>query len=55
MNPYMPTFPQLTREVIIVLVGVLGAALILSRFPALREFVAAQSITVNDTKGNQLW
>lgn len=35
--------------------GIIIAAFILSRFPALRDWVAAQSITVKDEKGNVLW
>lgn len=45
----------LAREVIIVLVGVLGAALIISRFPALKKLVTDSSITVKDDKGDVLY
>lgn len=45
----------MTREVIIVLVGVLGAALIISRFPALKKLVTESSITVKDDKGEVLY
>jgi len=51
----VPTFPQVARETIVVLVAALAAAFILSRFPALKNFVAANSITVNDAHGNNLY
>lgn len=54
MKNLIPSFPELTREVIIVLVGLIGAAFILSRFPALRDFVSGQSITLKDSTGRVL-
>ena len=54
MNKFIPTLPELTREVLIVLVGLVGAAFILSRFPALRDFVTGNSLTIKDTSGKTL-
>lgn len=51
----IPGPTALVRETIIVLVGVLAAAYIISRFPALKKFVGDASITVNDSKGNNLY
>lgn len=55
MKNFIPSAPEVGREILIVLAGVLGAAYILSRFPQVRDFVAAQSITVKDEKGVTLW
>lgn len=43
------------REGLIVLGGVLIAAYILSKFPALQTFVQSNSVTVKDGNGNNLW
>ncbi|WP_174821650.1 hypothetical protein [Duganella rivi] len=51
----IPTGPAVARETLTVLAGVLLAALILSRFPKIRDFVAAQSITVKDSRNNVLF
>ena len=51
----IPTGPQVAREAVIVLAGVLIAAFIISRFPALKKFVGDASITVNDANGNTYW
>jgi hypothetical protein len=55
MNKFIPTLPELTREVLIVLVGLIGAAFVLSRFPALRDFVTGNSLTVKDESGKVLF
>lgn len=55
MKNFIPTLPELSREVLIVLVGLVGAAFILSRFPALRDFVTGNSLTVKDPAGNVLF
>jgi hypothetical protein len=47
----IPTGPEVGREVIIVLLGVLGAAFILSRFPQLQQFVTSNSLTVKNDQG----
>jgi len=51
----VPAPTALLRESIIVLGGVLIAAYVISRFPALKKFVGDASITVNDTKGNNYY
>lgn len=42
----IPTAPEVAREALIVLGGVLIAAYVLSRFPALKTYVTANSVTV---------
>lgn len=51
----IPTGPQVAREALIVLGGVLIAAFILSRFPKLQAFVSQNSLTVKDGQGNILY
>lgn len=51
----IPTGPQVAREALIVLGGVLIAAFILSRFPKLQKFVSDNSLTVKDAAGNNLY
>ena len=51
----IPTGPQVAREALIVLGGLLVAAFILSRFPKLQKFVTDNSLTVKDDKGNTLF
>ena len=51
----VPAPTAILRESIIVLGGVLIAAYVISRFPALKKFVAGASITVNDKQGNNIW
>lgn len=55
MKDFIPSLPELSREVLIVLVGLVGAAFILSRFPALRDFVTGNSLTVKDQTGQVLF
>ena len=55
LKPYIPTGPAVVREGLIVLGGMLLAAFILSRFPALQKFVTDNSLTVNDQHGNNLF
>ncbi|MGZ8301210.1 MAG: hypothetical protein ACXW2U_00750 [Telluria sp.] len=43
------------REGLIVLGGILIAAFILSRFPKVRDWVGAQSLTVRDSNNNVLF
>jgi hypothetical protein len=54
LKKIIPTAPEVGREALIVLGGILVAAFILSRFPRLRDWVAAQSITLKDGSGNTL-
>jgi hypothetical protein len=51
----IPTGPEVAREALIVLGGILIAAWVLSKFPTLRKFVTDQSITVKDQSGNNLY
>lgn len=51
----IPTGPEVLREAVIVLGGVLIAAYVLSRFPKLQAFVASNSVTVKDGNGNTMW
>jgi len=51
----IPTGPEVAREALIVLGGVLIAALILSRFPALQKFVSQNSLTVKADNGSILY
>ncbi len=55
LKQIIPTPVQVAREGLIVLGGVLIAAFILSRIPALKDFVTAQSITVKDPNNNVLF
>ena len=55
LSKIIPTGPQVAREGLIVLGGILLAAFVLSRFPKIRDWVAAQSITVKDSSGKQLY
>ena len=55
LSKIIPTGPEVAREALIVLGGVLIAALILSRFPALQKFVSQNSLTVKDGQGNILY
>jgi hypothetical protein len=55
LKKIIPTAPEVLREALIVLGGVLVAAWVLSKFPALQQFVASNSVTVKDGNGNTLW
>lgn len=55
LSKIIPSVPEVAREGLIVLGGVLIAAYILSRFPKVRDFVTAQSITVKDGRNNTLY
>ena len=55
LKSIIPTGPQVAREALIVLGGLLVAAFILSRFPKLQKFVTDNSLTVKDDKGNTLF
>jgi hypothetical protein len=43
------------REGLIVLGGILIAAFIISRFPALKSFVVDNSVTLKDQDGKVVW
>lgn len=51
----LPTPERLVLEVIIVTVGVLGAAFLISRFPAVQKFVSNSSVTVKSDSGDVLF
>lgn len=51
----IPTVPEMTKEGLKILGGLLVAAFILSRFPKLRDWVAGQSITVQDANKTTLY
>jgi hypothetical protein len=55
LKKIIPTGPEVLREALIVLGVVLIAAWVLSKFPALQQFVASNSVTVKDGNGNTLW
>lgn len=55
LTKIIPTGPEVAREAIIVLGGILIAAYVLSRFPKIRDWVAAQSITVKESSGRTLY
>ena len=57
MNPknIIPTGPSVARETLTVLAGVLLAAFILSRFPALQKFVTDNSLTVKRDDGQVMF
>ena len=49
MNGYLPSWPQVSRETLAVLAATLIAAYIISRVPALAQFVGANSLTVKNS------
>lgn len=51
----IPSVPEVVREGAIVLGGLLIAAYVISKFPALQKFVTNNSITVKDGNGNTLY
>jgi hypothetical protein len=55
LSKIVPTVPEVAREGLIVLGGLLLAAYVLSHFPKIRDWVAAQSITVKDSSGRTLY
>jgi hypothetical protein len=54
LKPYLPTMPQLSRETIAIMIGTIGAAWLISRFPSVREFVNQHSVVIRDTDGETL-
>lgn len=55
LSKIIPEPTEIAREALIVLGGVLIAAYILSKFPALQKFVASNSVTVKSDDGATLW
>lgn len=53
---WVPTPAEIGRETLIVIGGVICAAVILSRFPRLKEWIATQgTITLKDQQDRILW
>lgn len=55
LKAIIPTGPEIARETIIVLGGLLIAAFLISRFPTVRKFVTDNSLTVKDGQGRNLF
>lgn len=52
----IPTPAEIGRETLIVIGGVICAAIILSRFPGLKSWIADQgTVTLKDEQGRVLW
>lgn len=51
----VPPPARIATEVLIVLGGVLGAAFIISQFPALQKLVQSNSVVVKSDKGEVLF
>lgn len=51
----LPSPGRAAQEIIVTLVGVLGAAWIISKIPAAQKFVQQNAVTVKDGSGNILW
>ena len=52
LKEILPTPERILLEVFIVAGGVLGAAFLISRFPALQQFVQSNSVVVKSDKGD---
>ncbi|CAJ96099.1 hypothetical protein CMPELA_25665 [Cupriavidus necator] len=53
---WIPTPAEIGRETLIVIGGVICAAVILSRFPGLKTWIADQgTVTLKDQQGRVLW
>jgi hypothetical protein len=55
VNKIIPAPVEVAREALIVLGGIVIAAFIISRFPALQAFVQSNSVTLKDANGNVIW
>jgi len=55
LKKVIPSPLEVAREGLIVLGGLLLAAYVISKFPAVQKFVAANSLTVNDGDGKVLF
>jgi hypothetical protein len=55
LDKIIPEPTAILREGIIVLGGLLLAAWVLSKFPALQQFVVSNSLTVKNGDGNVLY
>ena len=52
---YIPTLPEISKEAITVIAGLIIAAYVISQFPAVQKFVTGNSITVRDGVDNVLF
>lgn len=48
LKNFVPTLPEISKEALTVLAGLLIASYLISRFPAVQRFVASSSITLRD-------
>ncbi len=55
LSKIIPSGPEVARETIVVLCGLLLAAYIISKFPRVQKFVAANSLTVKNEDGKVLF
>lgn len=55
LKAFIPTLPEISKEAITVIAGLLIASYLISRFPAVQKFVAGNSITVRDGLDNVLF
>jgi hypothetical protein len=55
LKKLVPTPVEMAREGIIVLAGILMAAFVISRFPAVQKFVSANALTIKDGDGRVLY
>lgn len=55
LKKVVPSPVAVVREGMIVLGGLLLAAYVISKFPAVQKFVAANSLTVKDSDGKILY
>ena len=50
----LPTPQKLAQETVVALASVIIAAWIISRFPSVKAFIKANSLTVDDQTGNTI-
>ncbi len=55
LREMIPGPERIVFEVLVVTAGVLGAAFLISRFPAIQRFVQNSSVTVKSTAGEILF
>lgn len=44
LGSYLPSLPKISQEVIATVLGIIGAAVIIHQFPAIKKFVRDNSI-----------
>lgn len=52
LNKIIPPWHAMAREIILVSVGILGTAWLISRFPKAKQFVTDNSVTLKDGNGD---